>query len=423
MLSLKRKKKKQRQKERRRLAEAGGAEKASGDDDGSSSADEEQAGGQNADSTAHAAAIFKLGERASRLNDAGFDEEELGFSADDLTTTLHVVTALGNDLAAFRSPPFKELRGALHPIVEEQMKKYGVKGNDLKRKRKEKDVSEIKSLKEQDKEWINRAALRAKRLAQLEALNEASGPALIDNGGQPLLLTHMGEVEEAVQQIKMHRVADGAVELAEEEEGQAKEGEHRRLNIPVNCYTCKRPFRDLHFFYDQLCPSCAALNYQKRNEIADLSGRVALVTGARVKIGYRIALKLLRCGATVIATSRFAADCARRFTAEKGDTRTHADTHMQNIDTRTTALRTQSCVSPAAPYAWGHDRVRMSTRVWRYFERCGTSRKPVKIEHTPNDANPSLKRKLSDDIAILLLYEGMLQQSYVYMCTCVYVCM
>jgi hypothetical protein len=103
------------------------------------------------------------------------------------------------------------------------------------------------------------------------------------------MLTHMGEVEEAVATIKMHRVADGAVELGEEEEEQAAErGEGRRLNIPINCYTCKRPFRDLHFFYDQLCPACAALNYQKRNEMANLTKRVALVTGARVKIGYRI---------------------------------------------------------------------------------------------------------------------------------------
>ena len=320
--TLKRKQKKQRQKERRRQEAAGAAAAAEDEDDGGAASAGSGSEGEHAEAAArpggaHAAAISRLGERASRLNELGFDEAELGFSADDLAATLRVVGSLGRDLAAFRSQPFKELRREMHPIIEEQMKNYGLKGSDLKRKRKEKDVAELKSLKEQDKEWVNRAALRAKRLAQLEELNNAA-PAL-GNGGQPLMLTHMGEVEEAVATIKMHRVADGAVELAAGEEEQAAErGEGRRLNIPINCYTCKRPFRDLHFFYDQLCPACAALNYQKRNEMANLTDRVALVTGARVKIGYRIALKLLRCGATVIATSRFAADCARRYAAEKG---------------------------------------------------------------------------------------------------------
>ena len=327
-LSLKRKQKKQRQKQRRlheaQTAAGGcGAEGPSSDDNSSDCEEAEKelaltAALSAAPGGAHAAAISKLDECALRLNDLGFDEQDLGFTADDLDAALRVVEALGKNIAAFRSQPFKGLRGAMHPIIEEQMKNYGVKGGSLKRKRKDKDVAEITSLKEQDKEWVNRAALRAKRLTQLEELNKAS-TALV-NHSQPLLLTHMGEVEEAVAKIKMHRVADGAVELEEEEEEAAEQqGTARRLNIPINCYTCKRPFRDLHFFYDQLCPACAALNYQKRNEVADLSGRVALVTGARVKIGYRITLKLLRCGATVIATSRFAADCARRYAMEKGN--------------------------------------------------------------------------------------------------------
>jgi len=321
---LKRKQKKQRQKQRRLQAHDDAVLRDEADhSDGAASSDGVDAAGVlavlSAPGGAHARAMSALGERASRLNDLGFDEDQLGFSADDLESCLRVVSALGSDLAAFRSQPFKGLRGAMHPIVEEQMKNYGVKGNALgKRKRNDKSVAEITSLKEQDKEWVNRAALRAKRLSQLEELNNAS-PALT-NGGHPLLLTHMGEVEDAVAKIKMHRVADGSVELAaEEEEAAAKEGEARQLNIPINCYTCKRPFRELHFFYDQLCPACASLNYQKRNEVCDLAGRVAVVTGARVKIGYRIALKLLRCGATVIATSRFAADCARRYALEKGE--------------------------------------------------------------------------------------------------------
>lgn len=72
-----------------------------------------------------------------------------------------------------------------------------------------------------------------------------------------------------------------------------------------SCYVCKIRFRELHHFYDQLCPTCAPLNWEKRHQTADLTNRVAIVTGARVKIGYQTCLKLLRAGATVVATTRF----------------------------------------------------------------------------------------------------------------------
>ncbi|KAL7549526.1 hypothetical protein ACHAWF_012788 [Thalassiosira exigua] len=72
-----------------------------------------------------------------------------------------------------------------------------------------------------------------------------------------------------------------------------------------SCYACKVRFRILHHFYDQLCPACASLNYAKRHQTADATGTVAVVTGSRVKIGYQVCLKLLRAGATVVATTRF----------------------------------------------------------------------------------------------------------------------
>ena len=85
---------------------------------------------------------------------------------------------------------------------------------------------------------------------------------------------------------------------------------------PQHCYVCKQPYSLIHHFYDQLCPQCADLNYRKRTELADLRGRVAVVTGGRVKIGYQAALKLLRCGAEVIVTTRFPRDSAQRFARE-----------------------------------------------------------------------------------------------------------
>jgi len=88
------------------------------------------------------------------------------------------------------------------------------------------------------------------------------------------------------------------------------------LHAPRKCYVCKCEFRRVHFFYDSMCAECAALNWTKRRQTADLTGRVALVTGARVKIGYQASIMLLRAGARVIATTRFPRDAAQRYARE-----------------------------------------------------------------------------------------------------------
>ncbi|GHO47269.1 SDR family NAD(P)-dependent oxidoreductase [Ktedonospora formicarum] len=88
------------------------------------------------------------------------------------------------------------------------------------------------------------------------------------------------------------------------------------LTRPHPCYICKQKFARRHFFYEHLCLRCGDLNYQKRAIRANLAGRVALVTGARVKIGYATAVRLLRAGAHVIATTRFPCDAARRYSSE-----------------------------------------------------------------------------------------------------------
>jgi NAD(P)-dependent dehydrogenase (short-subunit alcohol dehydrogenase family) len=88
------------------------------------------------------------------------------------------------------------------------------------------------------------------------------------------------------------------------------------LSAPRNCYICKRSYDRRHPFYDSLCPACGDLNFAKRHQTANLDGKVALVTGARIKIGQQIALKLLRAGSSVVATTRFPHDAARRYAAE-----------------------------------------------------------------------------------------------------------
>ncbi len=80
----------------------------------------------------------------------------------------------------------------------------------------------------------------------------------------------------------------------EQHEGDEHKTEFREPAERPHCYVCKQKYSSVHFFYDQLCPPCAAFNFTKRTELADLSGRTALLTGGRVKIGFQAGLKLLR---------------------------------------------------------------------------------------------------------------------------------
>jgi NAD(P)-dependent dehydrogenase (short-subunit alcohol dehydrogenase family) len=94
--------------------------------------------------------------------------------------------------------------------------------------------------------------------------------------------------------------------------------EQQSTEVPdsPHCYVCKQHYSAIHHFYDQMCPACAEFNFDKRTELADLRGRVALLTGGRVKIGYQAGLKLLRSGARLIVTTRFPRDSAQRYARE-----------------------------------------------------------------------------------------------------------
>lgn len=89
------------------------------------------------------------------------------------------------------------------------------------------------------------------------------------------------------------------------------------LSEQRKCYVCKAPYWEVHHFYDLMCPACGELNLAKRTQSAKLSGQIALVTGGRIKIGFQIALKLLRAGARVFITTRFPQNAALRYAQEK----------------------------------------------------------------------------------------------------------
>jgi NAD(P)-dependent dehydrogenase (short-subunit alcohol dehydrogenase family) len=102
------------------------------------------------------------------------------------------------------------------------------------------------------------------------------------------------------------------------------------------CYVCKKPFATMHRYYDSLCESCGDFNYAKREQTADLSGHYALVTGARVKIGFQASLKLLRAGAHVIVTTRFPIDAADRYSQEPDYSAFRERLQIHGIDLRHT---------------------------------------------------------------------------------------
>jgi NAD(P)-dependent dehydrogenase (short-subunit alcohol dehydrogenase family) len=92
--------------------------------------------------------------------------------------------------------------------------------------------------------------------------------------------------------------------------------DRREFRQERDCYVCKQPFKKVHRYYDSLCDACGEFNYAKRGQTADLRGHYALVTGARVKIGFQASLKLLRAGSHVVVTTRFPVDAAERYSQE-----------------------------------------------------------------------------------------------------------
>ncbi|EAU82046.1 dehydrogenase [Coprinopsis cinerea okayama7 len=86
------------------------------------------------------------------------------------------------------------------------------------------------------------------------------------------------------------------------------------------CYICRYKVRHTHRLYPSLCNPCGEFNISSSAlslppNLA-LDGKTALVTGGRINLGYHTALRLLRCGAKVIVSSRYPFDAEQRYLAE-----------------------------------------------------------------------------------------------------------
>jgi NAD(P)-dependent dehydrogenase (short-subunit alcohol dehydrogenase family) len=194
---------------------------------------------------------------------------ELTLSEDDIEACVRVLRAIEADrshLTRLNREQRRELLTLAGLVAKPE--RY-----DLVRMAKAFRRAEREAAKAHDRELVDQALLRAQRRSPVYA---------------PLKLERPAET------------ADERVELERE----------------LSCYVCKQSFSKVHPYYDSLCEPCGDFNYAKREQSADLAGHYALVTGARVKIGFQAALKLLRAGAHVVVTTRFPVDAASRYAKE-----------------------------------------------------------------------------------------------------------
>lgn len=163
-----------------------------------------------------------------------------------------------------------------------------------------------------DLELLNRTGLRAgrkRRIAELEAASAAAGVALDDS---TVFRAPDGPGDDSISEaagdgfpLHGHPDTSAAASDATGPVTLSAQGAGTVLSRARRCYVCKRLYVHVHVFYDSMCPVCAAFNYAKRAQSADLSGRVALVTGARVKVGFHVS----REAATYELPLRYRSDC------------------------------------------------------------------------------------------------------------------
>ena len=173
---------------------------------------------------------------------------------------------------------------------------------------------------------------------------------------------------------------------------------YRSVGADLHCYICKASYSDVHHFYDQLCPTCAEFNYAKRTETADLSGRVSLLTGGRVKIGYEAGLRLLRSGSHLIVTTRFPKDAAVRYSREADCADWSDRLEIYGLDLRHTPSVEQFC---------DHLNERYDRLDFIISNACQTVRRPPEFyRHMMEGESSSLAMLDASTRSVLGGYEG-----------------
>jgi NAD(P)-dependent dehydrogenase (short-subunit alcohol dehydrogenase family) len=307
--------------------------------------------------------------------------EGLPFSLADIAAAERVLRAVADPAVvsteAFGHAAFKDLRKSLASAFGRMSKKF-FDGEDPRAFETKKHIrralhAERVRQKELDRRFVDSTTLRKSRLEKMQALEDEHGgavPMLTDGvAGESHLLSledatpATGELEAAtatareadntsfmsertvlgqqsgriaVLEARLHGGDEGT--LIPTAGGEIVTGDSVTLHYPRACYRCHARFFKLHEFYASMCPPCAEVNWTKRRQMTDLTGRIAVVTGSRVKIGFHVGTRLLRCGANLISVTRFPSDCARRYLAEKDSASFASRVHVYGIDLRATGL-------------------------------------------------------------------------------------
>lgn len=259
-------------------------------------------------------------------------EDNASISDIDIATAVRVIEYMKHNQDVYKSSSCRALRMSLQPLIDLQ-KDSMFAGTDPhtqgENKRKNtRRKQEMHRLRLEDEKLIKNTVLRAGRMKRLQEIADENGPELpvildgvVDDGVNSTILSESDRNKELIENAK-------------DEQNDSSPKQNVKLSNFRSCYICKRRYQELHHFYDSLCPNCADLNWSKRIQTCDMRGRICLVTGGRVKIGFQVCLKLLRCGATVIATSRFPVDTAKRFSIQTDFADWQNRIHVYGLDLR-----------------------------------------------------------------------------------------
>ncbi|KAL4968706.1 uncharacterized protein BDV14DRAFT_129951 [Aspergillus stella-maris] len=145
----------------------------------------------------------------------------------------------------------------------------------------------------------------------------------LEERGKVSSITPRSSFKEIVAAVKLHLELSDDARTNFHNEGQGQ-NYRRTASSRKRCYMCRQQYGKnsggAHDLYPALCVPCGSFNISSSRLSLPgnlvLDGKIALVTGGRINLGYHTALRLLRCGAHVIVSSRYPADAVSRYTRE-----------------------------------------------------------------------------------------------------------